>query len=72
MAINSEIKYSIFFPDEDEARLSRFDLSTNSFLEAGLLPTENWNGIRIYENKFYFTDFKKRLIGIIPISEINN
>ena len=72
MAIHSEIEYSIFFSNGDEARLSRFDLSTNSFLETRLLPTENSDGIRIYENKFYFTDLKRRMIGIMPISELNN
>ncbi|MFQ5770959.1 MAG: hypothetical protein ACE5HX_10520 [bacterium] len=72
MAIDNDIVYSIYFPDGTQATLSRFSLGTNSFLEDKPLPTENWDGIRIFASEFYFTDYKKRFIGFIPISKLEN
>lgn len=70
MAINNDLVYSIYYPNGTKARLSRFSLITKSFLDDKSLPTENWDGIRILEDKFYFTDFKERYIGAIQISEL--
>jgi len=71
MAIHNDIVYAIYYPDNKHAKLSRFDLKLRSFWEDVPFPTENWDGFRIWDDQLYFTDFKKREIDTIPISEIN-
>ena len=66
MAIADNIVYAIA-----SLRLSRFDISSNNFLEDVMLPSIYWDGIRIHEDYFYFADYNRQFIGRVPMSEIN-
>ncbi len=68
LTIDNDVAYAIFIDDTATAELSRFSLSTKSFLENQSLPTENWDGIRTFKDKLYFADFERHLIGAIAAS----
>ena len=70
LAIHNDVVYAIYYPDNKNVKLSRFDLRTKSFLADATLPTENWDGIRIVGGFLYFTDYRERAIKTIPISAI--
>lgn len=71
MTINGDILYSIeISPDWSGMGISRFNLITETFMENKSLPTNEWEGIRIYQDKFYFTDFYRQIIGTIPLNEL--
>lgn len=70
IAIHNSVAYSISLPDSGKSTLSRFDLKSQAFLEDRPLPTANWDGIRIFEGKFYFTDFEERYIGRFDMAEV--
>lgn len=67
MTIKNDILYSI---DPVKGSLSRFDLNTQTYLADRSLPTIEWEGIRIVGDNFYFVDFYKKMIGMIPLSEL--
>jgi hypothetical protein len=66
MAIEDNILYAI-----DPDKLSRYDLSSNSFLEDRQLPSLYWDGIRTDGEYFYFADYERRIIGRVPLPELN-
>jgi hypothetical protein len=70
MTIANDILYSIDISDPDRIKLSRFNLETRQFLEDISHPTNYPDGMRIYQDKFYFTDYRERYIGSVPLSEI--
>jgi hypothetical protein len=70
MTIANGILYSIDISDPDFIRLSRFNLATLNFLKDISHPTNSPDGIDIFEDKFYFTDYQQRYIGSVPLSEI--
>ena len=67
MTIHDDILYSV---DYSEKAISRFDLTTNTFLESRSAPTSKIYGIRIYGDRFYYADWGKRMIGTLPLWEI--
>lgn len=67
ITIKNDILYSI---DHTKDSLSRFDLNTQTYLSDKSLPTLEWEGIRIVGENFYFVDFYKKMIGVIPLSEL--
>jgi len=67
MTIKDDILYSI---DLTKDGLSRFDLNTQNFLSDKSLPTLEWEGIRIVGENFYYVDYYKTMIGVIPLSEL--
>ena len=70
MTIAKDILYSIDISDPDRIKLSRFNLETRSFFEDISHPTNYPDGIRIYHDKFYFTDYHQGYIGSVPLSEV--
>ncbi len=70
MTIANNIVYSIDISNPDLIKLSRFNLETRDFLDDLSHPTNYPDGIRIYQDKFYFTDYQQRYIGSVPLSEI--
>lgn len=70
MSIYNNIVYAIYYPDEEHAKFSCFSLITKSFLTDAELPTQNFDGIRIVDDKLYFTDYEKREINTISMTDI--
>ena len=66
MAIDSGILYTHNYADT----LYRFDLNAGEFLESRKLPAYQAEGIRIADGKFFFVDWYKKMIGIMPLSEL--
>jgi len=66
MTIDSGILYTHNYADT----LYRFDLNTGEFLESRKLPAYQAEGIRIADGKFFFVDWYKKMIGIMPLAEL--
>ncbi len=67
MTIYDDVVYSMDYSSYQS--ISRFDLRTNTFLENRDSPAIS-AGIRIYGDRFYYSDGYKAMIGSIPLSEI--
>ena len=68
LTIYENIAYSV---EKNKNELSLFDLQTTAFLDNKAMPTNEWEGIRIYNNTFYYVDYFKRIIGYLPLSDLN-
>jgi|AntAceMinimDraft_17_1070374.scaffolds.fasta_scaffold77171_2 hypothetical protein len=66
LTIESGIAYSYDY----DTTLSRFELSTKTFLSDKQAPTSEGEGIRIHNNYLFFVDWKKQVIGYIPLYEL--
>ena len=66
LTIESGIAYSHNY----KTTLSRFDLGSGQFLSDKLMPATGGEGIRIYDGKFYYVDWDKRIIGVFPLSDL--
>jgi len=67
LTIHNNILYSLVWSTRE---ILRFDLNTKTFLESRLAPAKNGDGIKIYQNKFYYIDYLKRFVGMIPLEDI--
>ncbi len=50
--------------------ISRFNLVTKSFLTSVAFPTSDCEAIKIIEDKLYFTDYDKKIIGYVNLSDL--
>jgi hypothetical protein len=66
LGISDGIAYSHDYHDV----LSCFDLTTGLFLDDKKLPTDEPEGIRIYNGNLYYADFYKRVIGMVPLKDL--
>ncbi|HEY5615036.1 MAG TPA: hypothetical protein VIL52_03365, partial [Bacteroidota bacterium] len=66
ITIHNGILYIMDYPDH----IRRFDLATKTFLPSIQAPTILGDGIKISEGYFYFCDLRKRLVGRVPIEDI--
>lgn len=69
LAAHEGILYSIDYTTKE---LVRFNVQTKTFLSNKAMPSLSGDGIKIYGNQFYFTDFTKRFVGIVALSEIED
>ena len=71
LTIYNDIAYSIT-KENDKWVLGRYDLNSETSLESRQLPTKisEMEGIRIYEDYFYFADWGRQVVGYIPLSDI--
>jgi len=65
LAIHNDIVYSL-----EGAEISRFDLATESFLEGKKVPSGDTETIKIHNNRLYFSDYDRRYIGVMQLSDI--
>lgn len=63
------IKDSIAFSNTWH-QIARYNLNTLSFSNSVKYPTSNCEAISILENKMFFTDYKKKIIGYFNLSEL--
>ena len=66
LAIDNGIAYSHDYRNN----LRRFGLATGSFLTDFSMPINDAEGFRIYKDNFYFTGWGKRIIGVLPLSDL--
>ena len=52
--------------------LVRFDLNSETFLDDKIHPGYNPLGMRIWGDKFFFTDYPKQVLATMPLSELEN
>jgi len=71
ITIHDDIMYALNY-HEDDLKFNRFSLLTKSFSDDMLSPTGVPDGIRVFDDKFYFTDYWKRFIGVIPVSDLEH
>ncbi len=69
LTIDNNIAYSIKYK---EKIITRFNLTTNSFLNSIPFPSHDTEAIKIRDDKFFFTDYTKKIIGYFDISDIDN
>lgn len=67
LTIDNGISYSINYEDKV---LSLFDLDSENVIGSKLLPTNEWEGIRIYKGNFYYVEWARRVIGVFPLSDL--
>ena len=59
-----------FFYDYINYNINRFDLSSNSYLEPIKSPTLDLTGMDFYEDRFYYSDWNRKAIFSIPLSDL--
>jgi len=67
LAVSNGILYST---DWNTRMITRFDWATKSFLADRRSPCKELEGIRIDNGKFYFADFNRKTIGVMPLADI--
>jgi len=63
------IKYSIAYSN-DFHEITRYDLKTYNYLNPVKLPTSDCEAIKIFGDKMYFTDYAKKIIGYVNLSNL--
>ena len=71
LTISNSIAYSNF-DSSDTKEIIRFNLETNNFLEPVPYPTADCDAIRIIGEKMYFTDYTKKILCYLDVSDLNN
>jgi len=64
-AISTDLQWTV-----GTVALTRFSLTTRSFLTDLLFPTTAWNGIRVYGDTLYFADSARRQIMSLPVTDL--
>lgn len=59
--------YQYFFGED---LILRFDLNSMSFLESKILPSPSPDGISIVNGRFYYSDYWRKAIFSIPLSDL--
>lgn len=67
MAVSEKILFTLDFAS---AELVRFDLGSKKFVPSLPMPSKNGDGMKIFGNQFYYTDFVKGFVGVIPLSAV--
>ena len=70
LAIDNDIAYMTVSGTPN--RLMRYNLQTKTFLSDVMGPAYNLMGIKIYQGVMYYSDFNKRLVGYISVSDLKN
>jgi len=69
MTIHDNILYSVQYTGSS-TNIARFDLTSNTFLENIPTPALLMEGIRIFRDRLYYTDYYKKMIGSIHLWDI--
>jgi hypothetical protein len=67
MAIADSILYSTEYATPPSEEIGRFDLRTRSFLANVASPAQVCEGIDVFGQDFYYIDYQKRFIGVVPL-----
>ncbi len=51
-------------------QVTRFDLRTKTFLSNVAAPAKTCDGIKVHGNQFYYCDYNKGFIGVIPVIDL--
>ncbi len=71
LTISNSIAYSNFY-SSDTKEIIRYNLETNNYLEPVPYPTADCDAIRIIGEKMFFTDYTKRILCYVNVSDLNN
>lgn len=69
LAAHDGILYSNDYTDK---RLVRFNVRTKTFLPSLPIISRLGDGIKVFGNQLYFTDYEKKFVGIVALSEIES
>jgi len=69
LTIYENILYSV---DYTNSQIIRYDLNSKTVLPSKTFPAESIDGICIYNDQFYFTDYYKQLISVIDLDLFNS
>ena len=69
-SIYKDILYSCNYHGENKG-INLFDLRSGEFLEDKRFPSNSIEGIDVNDDKFYFSDFNKKMIGVFDLSELD-
>jgi hypothetical protein len=70
MTIADSILYSTEMRTPPTDEISRFDLRTRSFLPNVASPAQDCEGIDIFGQEFYYGDYQKDFIGVVPLGAL--
>jgi hypothetical protein len=69
LATDGTIVYS---RDFEGRKISRFELATQTFLSDVQSPNISLDGFAVFADRLYFTDYAKRMIGVVPIGDLSH